>query len=69
MAAESDAADADGQSRPPNPLFVRWVNNAQGSRIGVPREWLESSVTNTVLGKGWQPPPTPPQIQLVEEIA
>lgn len=28
----------------PDLLFVRWVSNRFGSRIGVPEEWLEAPV-------------------------
>jgi Ino eighty subunit 2 len=27
-----------------NPLFSRWINNKDGSRVAVPDEWLESPV-------------------------
>lgn len=27
-----------------NPVFVRWVSDAKGSRVGVPGEWLEGGV-------------------------
>ena len=27
-----------------NPVFVRWVSDARGSRVGVPGEWLEGGV-------------------------
>ena len=25
-----------------NPVFVRWISNTDGSRIGVPGEWLDA---------------------------
>ena len=44
----------------PHPLFVRWISNKDGNRIGVPEEWLEapvgsifaSSVKGSVKGNG-----------------
>jgi Ino eighty subunit 2 len=40
----------------PHPLFVRWVSNKDGNRIGVPEEWLEGPVgsifANSVKGNG-----------------
>ena len=46
-----------------NPLFVRWVNNKDGSRIGVPDEWLGKKV-GKVFG------PAPPSCgRFVEEMA
>ena len=46
-----------------NPYFVRWVNNKDGSRIGVPDEWLGKKV-----GMVFGPPPRSTG-KLVEEIA
>jgi len=34
----------DSESQKANPLFVRWVSNKDGNRIGVPDEWLEGSI-------------------------
>lgn len=53
----------DGEYYPPaNPLFVRYVQNQNGARIGVPVDWLEAPVGETVA-KGWKPR------VLVEEVA
>lgn len=46
-----------------NPFFVRWVSNKDGSRIGVPEEWLGKKV-----GRFFGPPP-PGSGKLVEEMA
>jgi Ino eighty subunit 2 len=46
-----------------NPLFVRWINNQDGSRIGVPDEWLGKRV-----GRVFGPPP-PNSGKLVDEIS
>ena len=37
-----DDYDEDGgeQYEKPNPLYTRWVSNADGVRLGVPEEWL-----------------------------
>ncbi|POS85588.1 hypothetical protein EPUL_002473, partial [Erysiphe pulchra] len=32
----------DTESQKPNPMFVRWVSNKHGNRIGVPEEWIDS---------------------------
>ncbi|EPE30498.1 hypothetical protein GLAREA_03465 [Glarea lozoyensis ATCC 20868] len=37
-------ATPDGEPQKVNPLFVRWVSNKDGNRIGVPEEWLEGPV-------------------------
>lgn len=68
--AAAAAADAtpgmeDGDVEAANPLYVRYVNNALGSRVGVPTEWLESAVGEQ-MAKGWvRPPPR----KLVEEVS
>ncbi|TVY60846.1 INO80 complex subunit [Lachnellula suecica] len=36
----------------PSPLFVRWVSNKDGNRIGVPGEWLEGPVGSVFGGAG-----------------
>lgn len=48
--AEMEAARAAGspgaedEEEKPDPLYLRWVSNASGSRIGVTDEWLEGPV-------------------------
>jgi Ino eighty subunit 2 len=42
----SSEASADGQPTQTNPVFIRWVSNKDGNRIGVPEEWLEAPVGN-----------------------
>jgi Ino eighty subunit 2 len=37
-------ATPDGEPQKVNPMFVRWVSNKDGNRIGVPEEWLEGPV-------------------------
>lgn len=56
------AEDEEIEVEKAHPLFVRWVNNRDGSRIGVPEEWLGKKV-----GRLFGPPP-PNSGKLVEEI-
>ena len=42
----------EGEEERPDPLFVRWVNNSSGSRIGVPEEWLEAPVGEIFVRPG-----------------
>jgi Ino eighty subunit 2 len=37
-------AESGPDNQKPNPRFVRWVNNKDGSKIGVPEEWLEGPI-------------------------
>lgn len=47
-----------------DPLFVRWVNNKDGSRIGVPEEWLGKKV-----GRLFGPAAAVSSGKLVDEIS
>ena len=40
--------DSEGQKA--NPLFIRWVSNKDGNRIGVPEEWIEAPVGAIFVG-------------------
>ncbi|KAF4548248.1 Ino eighty subunit 2-like protein [Elsinoe fawcettii] len=66
MIAAANAAEAgeEGDETSADPLYVRWVHNSSGSKIGVPTGWLEGSVGET-LSKGWT---KPPEVKLVEEV-
>jgi Ino eighty subunit 2 len=46
------AADAtpDGEPQKPNPVFVRWVGNKDGNRVGVPEEWIDGAVGTILVG-------------------
>lgn len=50
----------DGEEERPDPLYVRWVNNASGSRVGVPEEWMEGAVGEVFRGGSGR---------LIEEVA
>ncbi|KAL9004845.1 MAG: hypothetical protein Q9188_002364 [Gyalolechia gomerana] len=39
---------SDIEFEPANPVYVRWVNNRNGSRVGVPSEWLENGLENSI---------------------
>lgn len=43
-------ATPDSEGQKPNPLFVRWVSNKDGNRIGVPEEWLEGPAGAIFVG-------------------
>jgi len=42
--AENGDATPNSEPQKPNPIFVRWVSNKDGNRIGVPEEWMEGPV-------------------------
>lgn len=31
-----------------NPVYIRWVSDRDGSRVGVPYEWLEDGLEHTI---------------------
>jgi Ino eighty subunit 2 len=43
----------------PDPIFIRWVNNAEGSRLGVPIEWKDKAIAKPFGNTGWR---------LIEEV-
>jgi Ino eighty subunit 2 len=44
----------EGEEERADPLFVRWVSSKEGSRIGVPDEWMEmEGCLGEVLRRGW----------------
>ena len=42
--AANIAGDATPDEEKANPLFVRWVSNKDGNRIGVPEEWVDGPI-------------------------
>ena len=36
----------------PNPVFIRWISNHEGNRVGVPEEWLGSPMGRIFEGGG-----------------
>ncbi|KAI5195689.1 hypothetical protein E4T39_08111 [Aureobasidium subglaciale] len=56
--------DGEEYYNPANPLFVRYINNKNGSRVGVPSEWLEEDQpAGRLLNNGWKAP-----AKMVEEV-
>ena len=44
MSEAEEQAEEDAPVLPANPIFVRWVSNAQGYKVGVPNEWLGTPI-------------------------
>ena len=55
------------ENQKPNPLFVRWVSNKDGNRIGVPEEWIEAPVGS--IFKHSVKPANGMDGKLIEEVA
>jgi Ino eighty subunit 2 len=44
----------EGEEERADPLFVRWVQSREGSRLGVPEEWMEmEGGVGEVFARGW----------------
>ncbi|KAL8971684.1 MAG: hypothetical protein Q9183_000939 [Haloplaca sp. 2 TL-2023] len=44
--ASQDTPDVEVEKA--NPVYVRWVSDKNGSRVGVPSEWLENGLENSI---------------------
>ena len=63
-------ADDELDDVKPDPVYVRWVNSAGGSRIGVPVEWLESPVADSMARSAAASSAARPGARImVEEVA
>ena len=48
---EEEAGEAESEFiQPANPIYVRWVSNAEGCRVGVPSEWLGGPPVGRIFG-------------------
>lgn len=63
-ATAADTPSGEYEEGTAGPLYVRWISNAGGSKLGVPAEWLEAQI-GTTLAQGWT---KPPERKLVEEV-
>lgn len=51
-AAEAEEREDEEGNPRVNPVFTKWVQNRDGSRLGVPREWMEGTVGEIFRGNG-----------------
>jgi len=66
--------DEDGQDDEPeperaNPLFVRYTQNAKGTRLAVPDEWLQAPVGSLFTGDLQKGAQKSFSSRMVEEVA
>ena len=59
----------EGEEERPDPLFVRWVQSREGSRLGVPIEWMEGPIGDVFSGGGPAGGGGGPSSMMVEEVA
>jgi Ino eighty subunit 2 len=65
----TDGQDEDGYVERANPLFVRYIQNAKGTQLGVPDEWLEAPVGKFFAGELAPKSQRPFTGLMVEEVA
>ncbi|KAF3048244.1 hypothetical protein E8E12_011461 [Didymella heteroderae] len=70
-AADLDESGQEGEAEPEraNPLFVRYIQNAKGTQLAVPDEWLQAPVGSMFAGKTEPARKTLWSGRMVEEIA
>jgi Ino eighty subunit 2 len=59
----------DDEAERANPLFVRYVQNAKGTQLGVPGEWLDAPVGKFFAGDLAPKSQKPFTGRMVEEVA
>lgn len=70
--AQDDIASGnedDQEPEKPNPLYTRYIQNANGTKLGVPEEWLQAPVGRPFAGNVAKPSHRPYGGRLVEEVA
>jgi Ino eighty subunit 2 len=61
--------DDDGETERANPLFIRYVQNAKGTQLGVPDEWLQAPAGKFFAGDLAPKNQKPFTGRMVEEVA
>jgi Ino eighty subunit 2 len=64
----ADSGD-EGENERANPLFVRYIQNAKGTQLGVPDEWLQAPVGICFTGELAPKAPRPFTGRMVEEVS
>jgi len=64
-ADQDDEVRREPDEKPPNPLFVRWVSNKDGIKLGVPLEWEGKEAGRMFTGPNvtWRRP----MVEVMEE--
>ncbi|KAJ4381215.1 hypothetical protein N0V86_003564 [Didymella sp. IMI 355093] len=69
-AADLDESGQEGEAEPEraNPLFVRYIQNAKGTQLAVPDDWLQAPVGSLFAGKAEPARKIPWSGRMVEEV-
>lgn len=52
-----------------NPLYIQYIQNTSGTRMGVPEEWLQAPVGSVFAGPLTKPSNRPFSGRMVEEVS
>ena len=64
-----DGEEIDQEPERANPLYVRYIQNAKGTQLAVPDEWLQAPVGNVFSGETQKGAQKPFSGRMVEEVA
>jgi Ino eighty subunit 2 len=68
-AQEESGQEEEGEVERANPLFVRYVQSAKGTQLGVPDEWLQAPVGDFFAGDLAPKIQRPFSGRMVEEVS
>ena len=64
-----DGEEVEQEPERANPLFVRYIQNAKGTQLAVPDEWLQAPVGSVFAGEMQKGTQKPFSGRMVEEVA
>jgi Ino eighty subunit 2 len=64
-----DVQEEEPEVERANPLYVRYIQNAKGTQLAVPDEWLQAPVGSVFTGDMQQSSKRPFSGRMVEEVA
>lgn len=65
----NESGQEDDEPERANPIFVRYVQNAKGTQLGVPDEWLQAPVGKFFAGDLAPKSQRPFSGRMVEEVS
>jgi Ino eighty subunit 2 len=69
MNVDEDGEEIEHEPERANPLFTRYIQNAKGTQLAVPDEWLQAPVGSIFAGDMQKGTQKPFSGRMVEEVA